>query len=212
MKDENETTITNSPPQTIKELAISRRACWRSLSWWTDDETSALIDAYCEKRLLLMRNALRESDWEEVALNVAARCHDVLSGTRNVQKTSSQCCVKMNMLKERYRLEVQRADITKAKKERCPWAQSWVHFKKMEDLENGYFWSMGQFWDIPKDGLGLLEDKLASNEKMKMKMIREGGSSQSTRLESEMEETEVNIESQKSLVDWSWGADSVNKM
>ncbi|PWA97221.1 hypothetical protein CTI12_AA030780 [Artemisia annua] len=210
MKEENETNITNSPPQTIKKLATSRR--WRSLSWWTDDETSALIDAYCEKRLSLMRTTLSDSEWEEVALKVAARCHDVLSGTRNKQKTYSQCCHQMNMLRKRYRLELQRADINKAKKERCPWAQSWVHFKKMECLENGYFWSMGRFLDIPKygsGGSGLLEDEFASNEEMKMEMVREVGSK--SHLELEMEETEGNTESQRSLVDWILGANLENK-
>uniref|UniRef100_A0A5B6Z577 Myb-like domain-containing protein n=1 Tax=Davidia involucrata TaxID=16924 RepID=A0A5B6Z577_DAVIN len=94
---------------------------------WTQEETSALIDAYRERWYALRRGYLRTADWDSVADTVATSCPNATPS-----KTSAQCRHKMEKLRQRYRTEKQRSLS-------CPgrFFSSWVFFENMEFMENG---------------------------------------------------------------------------
>lgn len=94
---------------------------------WSLEETIALIDGYREKWYALNRGNLKANHWEEVAEAVAANCPDVV-----LKKTAVQCRHKMEKLRKRYRTEIQRARSVPVAR----FISSWVHFKRMEAMEN----------------------------------------------------------------------------
>ncbi|GAB4841338.1 hypothetical protein Ancab_022065 [Ancistrocladus abbreviatus] len=88
---------------------------------WTHEETTNLIRAYQEKWYSLKRGQLKASQWEEVAVTVAARC-----GFDIPSKSGTQCRHKIEKLRKRYRGEKQK-----------PSPHSWLYFDLMDQLERG---------------------------------------------------------------------------
>lgn len=97
---------------------------------WSNDETSALIDAYRDKWYSVRRGNLRANHWQEVAEDVAMRC------PVDTPKTSMQCRHKMEKLRKRYRAEIQRAASYGAGSSRR-YCSTWIHFKGMDEMERG---------------------------------------------------------------------------
>uniref|UniRef100_A0A1J3HKJ2 Trihelix transcription factor ASIL2 n=1 Tax=Noccaea caerulescens TaxID=107243 RepID=A0A1J3HKJ2_NOCCA len=94
---------------------------------WSLEETIALIDGYRDKWYALNRGNLKANHWEEVAEAVAANCPDATP-----KKTAVQCRHKMEKLRKRYRTEIQRARSVPVAR----FVSSWVHYKRMEAMEN----------------------------------------------------------------------------
>ncbi|KAH7517545.1 hypothetical protein FEM48_Zijuj09G0076400 [Ziziphus jujuba var. spinosa] len=95
---------------------------------WTHQETVHLIQAYQEKWYSLKRGQLKSSQWEEVAVTVAARCGYDYS---EPSKTAIQCRHKMEKLRQRYRAEKkQRLGLSGA-------SSSWQYFDLIDSLERG---------------------------------------------------------------------------
>ncbi|XP_010518077.1 PREDICTED: trihelix transcription factor ASIL2-like [Camelina sativa] len=94
---------------------------------WSLEETVALIDGYRDKWYALNRGNLKANHWEEVADAVGTSCPDVTP-----KKTAVQCRHKMEKLRKRYRTEIQRARSVPVAR----FISSWVHFKRMEAMEN----------------------------------------------------------------------------
>ncbi|CAI0410764.1 unnamed protein product [Linum tenue] len=69
---------------------------------WSDTAISCLLDAYTVKYSQLNRGNLRGRDWEEVAESVSER------GGSNNRKSVEQCKNKIDNLKKRYKVELQR--------------------------------------------------------------------------------------------------------
>ncbi|CAA3002224.1 Hypothetical predicted protein [Olea europaea subsp. europaea] len=88
---------------------------------WTHQETVNLIQAYQEKWYSLKKGQLKASQWEEVAVTVAARC-----GFDEPSKTSTQCRHKIEKLRKRYRAERLK-----------PYQNSWQYFELMDQMERG---------------------------------------------------------------------------
>ncbi|KAK6238884.1 hypothetical protein QUC31_004353 [Theobroma cacao] len=91
---------------------------------WTPQETLNLIQAYQEKWYSLKRGQLKASQWEEVAVTVAARCGLF---DDSAAKTALQCRHKMEKLRRRYRSERQGVAS----------ASLWPYYEAMEALEHG---------------------------------------------------------------------------
>lgn len=97
---------------------------------WTHQETINLIRSYQEKWYSLKRGPLRGSQWEEVAVVVAARCgYDY----NHPSKTALQCRHKMEKLRQRHRSEKHRLTATSS----AASSRSWQYFRLMDDLERG---------------------------------------------------------------------------
>ncbi|KAL6968033.1 hypothetical protein U1Q18_033837 [Sarracenia purpurea var. burkii] len=88
---------------------------------WSHQETVNLIEAYQEKWYSLKRGQLKASQWEEVAITVAARC-----GYDEPSKTAIQCRHKIEKLRKRYRTEKQK-----------PIPQAWEYFELMDRMDHG---------------------------------------------------------------------------
>ncbi|KAG4919398.1 hypothetical protein JHK85_057679 [Glycine max] len=71
---------------------------------WSDTAIACLLEAYTEKFNLLYRGNLRSRDWEEVAEAVGGRC----GGEGKHQKSVEQCKNKIDNLKKRYKVELQK--------------------------------------------------------------------------------------------------------
>ncbi|KAH1139172.1 hypothetical protein GYH30_028562 [Glycine max] len=71
---------------------------------WSDTAIAYLLEAYTEKFNQLNRGNLRGRDWEEVAEAVLERC----GGEGKHQKSVEQCKNKIDNLKKRYKVELQR--------------------------------------------------------------------------------------------------------
>ncbi|KAJ8647612.1 hypothetical protein MRB53_000635 [Persea americana] len=67
---------------------------------WSEDATSALVEAWGDRYLLLNRGNLRQKDWKEVADAVNAR----VDGVRH-RKTDVQCKNRIDTLKKKYKVE-----------------------------------------------------------------------------------------------------------
>ncbi|CAH8383667.1 unnamed protein product [Eruca vesicaria subsp. sativa] len=122
----------SSPPQPDPKIASTTPAASKSSRrlpppCWTPEETVALIDGYREKWLALNRGNLKANHWEEVAEAVAGNCPGVTP-----KKTAVQCRHKMEKLRKRYRTEIQRARSVPVAR----FVSSWVHFKRMEAMED----------------------------------------------------------------------------
>ncbi|XP_019463732.1 PREDICTED: uncharacterized protein LOC109362413 [Lupinus angustifolius] len=96
---------------------------------WTHQETLNLIRAYQEKWYALKRGPLRSSQWEEVAVVVAARCgYDF----NHPSKSAIQCRHKMEKLRQRHRAEKHRLLGGGLQQPR-----GWLYFGLMDELERG---------------------------------------------------------------------------
>ncbi|CAL0324415.1 unnamed protein product [Lupinus luteus] len=96
---------------------------------WTHQETLHLIRAYQEKWYALKRGPLRSSQWEEVAVVVAARCGYDFS---HPSKSAIQCRHKMEKLRQRHRAEKLRLVGGGLQQPR-----GWLYFGLMDELERG---------------------------------------------------------------------------
>ncbi|PON60810.1 Myb-like domain containing protein [Trema orientale] len=97
---------------------------------WTHQETVHLIQAYEEKWYSLKRGPLKSSQWEEVAVTVAARCgYDYTEPS----KSAIQCRHKMEKLRQRYRAEKQRL----LGLDGVSSSSAWPYFDLMDRLERG---------------------------------------------------------------------------
>ncbi|XP_068322074.1 trihelix transcription factor ENAP1-like [Pyrus communis] len=93
---------------------------------WTQEETVQLIRAYQEKWYALRRGQLKSSQWEEVAVTVAARCGYEYG---EPSKSATQCRHKMEKLRQRHRAVKKRlGQRTKS---------GWPFFELMEQMERG---------------------------------------------------------------------------
>ena len=90
---------------------------------WSDSAIACLLDAYTEKFTPLNRGNLRGRDWEEVAEIVSERCDNQKSC-----KSVEQCKNKIDNLKKRYKVELQRMNSGG-----FPVSQ-WHWFKKIEAI------------------------------------------------------------------------------
>ncbi|KAE9460780.1 hypothetical protein C3L33_07305, partial [Rhododendron williamsianum] len=93
-------------------------------SLWSHQETVHLIESYQERWYALKRGPLKASQWEEIAVTIAARC-----GYDDPSKTAVQCRHKIEKLRKRYRAEKQRPNPRAA----------WEFFDLMNRLEHGPF-------------------------------------------------------------------------
>lgn len=114
-------------PKTDPVAATSKSSRRLPPPCWSLEETTALIDAYGDKRRDLGRGSLKADHWEDVAEAVAAACPGVTP-----RKTAVQCRHKMEKLRQRYRAEIQRARSVPVAR----FVSSWVHYKRMEATEN----------------------------------------------------------------------------
>ncbi|KAK7350008.1 hypothetical protein VNO77_08016 [Canavalia gladiata] len=97
---------------------------------WTHQETVHLIRAYQEKWYSLKRGPLRQSQWEEVAVVVAARCGYDLN---HPSKSALQCRHKMEKLRQRHRAEKKhRLGLTPTAR-----TSAWQYSALMDELERG---------------------------------------------------------------------------
>ncbi|KAE9612172.1 putative transcription factor Trihelix family [Lupinus albus] len=101
---------------------------------WSDTAIACLLDAYTEKFNQLNRGNLRGRDWEEVAEAVGERCGSAVAGggkcnrKHKSYKSVEQCKNKIDNLKKRYKVEVQRIGS-------CGISTShWHWFKKLEAI------------------------------------------------------------------------------
>ncbi|XP_057979513.1 uncharacterized protein LOC131165597 isoform X2 [Malania oleifera] len=90
---------------------------------WSDSAISCLLDAYTEKYTQLNRGNLRGRDWEEVAEIVSERC-DKQKSCKSVE----QCKNKIDNLKKRYKVELQRMSNGGMQ------VSHWHWFKKIEAI------------------------------------------------------------------------------
>ncbi|KAL2932749.1 Trihelix transcription factor ASIL2 [Bienertia sinuspersici] len=116
----------NPPPPIIQALSYSPLKKPQPLPW-SHEETLNLIKAYQEKWYSLKRGQLKASQWEEVAITVAARC-----GLDDPSKSGTQCRHKIEKLRKRYRSE----------KSKLPpnfnyHTHPWIYFCLMDQLERG---------------------------------------------------------------------------
>ncbi|CAL0316808.1 unnamed protein product [Lupinus luteus] len=103
---------------------------------WSDTAIACLLDAYTEKFNQLNRGNLRGRDWEEVAEAVGERCGAAVAdggGGRcdrkhKYYKSVEQCKNKIDNLKKRYKVEIQRIRSCGIS------ASHWHWFKKMEAI------------------------------------------------------------------------------
>ncbi|XP_040999508.1 uncharacterized protein LOC121245538 [Juglans microcarpa x Juglans regia] len=84
--------------------------------------------AYQEKWYSLKRGQLKSSQWEEVAVTVAARCG--YDHTEPSSKSALQCRHKMEKLRQRLRSEKQRLPTPSS-------SSSWPYFHLMDSLDRG---------------------------------------------------------------------------
>ncbi|XP_061367850.1 trihelix transcription factor ENAP2 [Gastrolobium bilobum] len=97
---------------------------------WTHQETVNLIRSYQEKWYSLKRGPLRSTQWEEVAVVVAARCgYD----SNHASKSAIQCRHKMEKLRQRHRAEKHRLSTGAAMARGGAWQYSGL----MDELERG---------------------------------------------------------------------------
>lgn len=94
---------------------------------WSDSAISCLLEAYTEKYNQLNRGNLRGRDWEEVAEAVSER------GGSNNKKSVEQCKNKIDNLKKRYKVELQRINNSSGGYG-SGGSSSWHWFKQIEAI------------------------------------------------------------------------------
>ncbi|PSR98048.1 Uridylate kinase [Actinidia chinensis var. chinensis] len=109
---------------------------------WSDSAIETLLEAYTEKYLQLNRGNLRGRDWEEVAETVSER-GDKQKACKNVE----QCKNKIDNLKKRFKVELQRMNSGGLT------SSNWHWFKKIEGIA-GNSGSMKSPSDEDKSGGG----------------------------------------------------------
>ncbi|KAL5216063.1 hypothetical protein ABZP36_007464 [Zizania latifolia] len=84
---------------------------------WSDDATSALIDAWGERFVALGRGSLRHPQWQEVADAVSS-----LDGYSKAPRSDLQCKNRIDTLKKKYKIE------------RAKPVSSWQFFDRLDEL------------------------------------------------------------------------------
>ncbi|OVA19433.1 Aspartate/glutamate/uridylate kinase [Macleaya cordata] len=107
----------------IPVVGYYRVDCRKDREEWSDTAIGCLLDAYTEKFMQLNRGNLRGRDWEEVAAIVSERCEKQKAG-----KSVEQCKNKVDNLKKRYKVELQRMSNSGTTVSHWPW------FKKIEQV------------------------------------------------------------------------------
>ncbi|KAK9153800.1 hypothetical protein Sjap_001280 [Stephania japonica] len=102
-----------------------RSDCRKDREEWSDSAIGSLLDAYTDKYEQLNRGNLRGRDWEEVAAVVSSRCDKSKAG-----KSVDQCKNKVDNLKKRYKVELQRMTSSGSP------VSHWIWFKKIEQIVN----------------------------------------------------------------------------
>ncbi|XP_028780417.1 uncharacterized protein LOC114736718 [Neltuma alba] len=97
---------------------------------WSDTAIECLLDAYAEKLNQLNRGNLRGRDWEDVARAVSERCSvgGGVDGKSKSYKSVEQCKNKIDNLKKRYKVELQRISSGGIS------SSNWHWFKKIEAI------------------------------------------------------------------------------
>ncbi|GAU17366.1 hypothetical protein TSUD_232420 [Trifolium subterraneum] len=184
------TPSSSSPPKPTVAVTVSSLTKKPQPIPWTHQETINLIRAYQEKWYSLKRGPLRGSQWEEVAVVVAARCgYDY----NHPSKTALQCRHKMEKLRQRHRSEKHRLTATSS----AVSSRSWQYFRLMDDLERG---------PLPISARPVLHGFPISDEdsdgerrkKRSMEMMKE---TERFRLEMENKRIRMILESQWRIVD-----------
>ncbi|KAH7854860.1 hypothetical protein Vadar_018482 [Vaccinium darrowii] len=91
---------------------------------WSDSAIDSLLEAYTEKYTQLNRGNLRGRDWDEVAEIVSERSGD----KQKLRKSVEQCKNKIDNLKKRYKVELQRVNSGGLG------SSNWHWFKKIEPI------------------------------------------------------------------------------
>lgn len=97
--------------RSAKKLKTSDSDYRKDREEWSDTAITCLLEAYTEKFIQLNRSNLRGRDWEEVAEAVSERCGRTAVGREEKQKhwkSVEQCKNKIDNLKKRYKVELQR--------------------------------------------------------------------------------------------------------
>ncbi|KAJ6727360.1 URIDYLATE KINASE [Salix purpurea] len=118
--DNNNNNNKRSKSNSITEIESSDYRDYRKdREEWSDMAISCLLEAYTEKYNQLNKGNLRGRDWEEVAEAVSER------GGSNNKKSVEQCKNKIDNLKKRYKVELQRIGGS---------GSSWHWFKHIEAI------------------------------------------------------------------------------
>ncbi|KAG5557120.1 hypothetical protein RHGRI_007401 [Rhododendron griersonianum] len=113
---------------------------------WSDSAIDSLLEAYTGKYTQLNRGNLRGRDWDEVAEIVSERSGD----KQKLRKSVEQCKNKIDNLKKRYKVELQRVNSGGLA------ASNWHWFKKIEPIvgNSGSVKSSGDDEDNSRSGGG----------------------------------------------------------
>ncbi|XP_058087710.1 uncharacterized protein LOC131234774 isoform X2 [Magnolia sinica] len=97
---------------------------------WSDSAIGCLLDAYMDKFVQLNRGNLRGRDWVDVAAIVSERAdrQKMCCDKQKMSKSVEQCKNKMDNLKKRYKVELQRMNSSGTS------VSHWTWFKKMEQI------------------------------------------------------------------------------
>lgn len=104
---------------------------------WSDTAIACLLEAYTEKYNELNRGNLRGRDWEEVAEAVTDRCGGGVGGgdkSKATYKSVEQCKNKIDNLKKRYKVELQRMSAATGSTTTTTTHSHWHWFKKIEAI------------------------------------------------------------------------------
>ncbi|KAM1811463.1 hypothetical protein ACFX11_028367 [Malus domestica] len=122
----NPTTSTTEAESSSGPETASQRGDYRKdREEWSDTAIGCLLEAYTEKFNQLNRGNLRGRDWEEVAEMLSERC-GTGGANKSAYKTVEQCKNKIDNLKKRYKVELQRINSSGLG------ASHWHWFKKLE--------------------------------------------------------------------------------
>lgn len=141
----NPTTSTTEAESSSGQETASQRGDYRKdREEWSDTAIACLLEAFTEKFNQLNRGNLRGRDWEEVAEMVSERC-GTGGGNKSTYKTVEQCKNKIDNLKKRYKVELQRITSSGLG------ASHWHWFKKLEVILGSSL--------VPKGGGGSDEER-----------------------------------------------------
>lgn len=122
-RDRDELSDGGTPYYKRSKSGEYRVDCRKDREEWSDSAIACLLDAYTDKFNQLNRGNLRGRDWEEVSNIVSGRCDKTKAG-----KSVEQCKNKVDNLKKRYKVELQRMNSSGTK------VTHWIWFKKIEEI------------------------------------------------------------------------------
>ncbi|KAK7279533.1 hypothetical protein RJT34_24586 [Clitoria ternatea] len=98
----------SADPDPSTDVSIGAGDYRKDREEWSDTAIACLLEAYTEKFNQLNRGNLRGRDWEEVAEAVGERCGGGEGKHQRSYKSVEQCKNKIDNLKKRYKVELQR--------------------------------------------------------------------------------------------------------